>query len=255
MNAEYFSAFRPPILDGVHYQDMIAEGKILSPHTLFSVLRQAREFLTSEPGPHLFQRKKAAPEWIDWWIEHFKPGLLDTAEKTEQKFVHSSKLMAIHEIGDELRDDKKSTSGALFMAGGEGTSGHRLAVDWMKMHVDKPVVLLEGEKYMETKERGGSFLPLEVRLSMWCHYPETAYVGVIPSREEGVDINTHYQRIFDLTGASYSFATENDPNLQIKIIRGRKASFTTIPLLPNISTSRAVQKLLSNIDRDELYDL
>lgn len=202
MSAEYFRAFRPPILDGVHYQDMIAKGEILSPHVLFSVLHQAREFLTSERGPHLFQRRQAAPEWIDWWITQFKPGLFDTPEDKEQRLIHSSKLQTIHNIGNELRADNKSTSGAVFMAGGEGTPGHRLAIDWMRMHVDKPVVLLEQEKYMETKERGGSFLPLEVRLSMWCHYPETVYVGVIPEREEGIEINEHYQRIFDITDAN-----------------------------------------------------
>ncbi len=241
---EYLRHFRPSLLGDIRYGDMIEQGMILSPSKLSSCLQEAQRFLMTEPGPHLLDRMRTTPDWLGWWIRY-----LENVESSEDLFIPSAKLQTPSCIGQAV-SQSDSSSGLIFMAGAEGTIGHREALNYMSQWVDQPILLIEPEEYMLQKPRGGSLLPIEVRLSMWCHHPSPAYVGMVPARPSEVDINTFYQTVFDETHAQYCFVTAGDPNEDIKRARGETAQFTRIPFFPSPSTSEGVQKLLPDMRED-----
>ena len=129
-------------------------------------------------------------------------------------------------------------------AGGEGHPGHRHAVDWMAKYVRVKILLLDKDEYLEGKKRGGPFLPLEVRLSMWSHHYGVDILSVMSSKQSTSSQAEHYGEIFALIGADYCFVTEEDPNADEKRSRGRRASFTLIPRLDVPSTTDMVTKLI-----------
>ena len=153
----------------------------------------------------------------------------DANPEDDGRFIESHRLADLDSIANKVEEAHQEgrESGIVLFGGGEGHDGHRWAVDWMFRHLRYPgvsILLLEQDWYMATKEREETFLPLNVRLSMWSLYHRLDLVGVLPVVEEGVDANDHYERIIQDLGVDYSFATENDPNLWSKIRRGRKTS-------------------------------
>lgn len=233
-------------MEGITVLDMLQAGRILSPGTLSLELQDAYRHLISEPGPHLSQRRETAEKWLPWWINY-----LHSLPSPVAPLVPSPKIMALDSV---IAD---GDAGILFVAGAEGHEGHRFASHWMKRHVKKTIWLFEEDAYLQQKERGGSFLPLEVRLSMWSHHPDIDTVSVTPlaDRQEFPDLSTFYRYIFDRTGAGYCFATEDDPNLESKRLRGKPAWFTRIPSLPVPGTTQRVEKLMPDIESVwEKYD-
>lgn len=240
---EYLRGFRTIRLEGVDYGRMTAEHLVISPSALTNELIAAYKFLVTVPGEHLINRRELAPEWLGWWINY-----LNRFPSSNELLVPSDKLKSIEDIGGVLRS-RKGTSGVLFVAAAEGHEGHRHAASWMKHHVKTVVWLFEQEERLGQKARGGSFLPLEVRLSMWAHHPDVDLISITPYADcQNVDeLNAHYRRVFEATGSTYCFATKGDPNLEAKIGRGQPAEFTTIPFFPVPSTTERVEALMPDI--------
>lgn len=246
---EHLRGFRTAQIEGIDYRQMIANSQVISQHVLADELKSALQYLTTTPGEHLKDRQRTAPDWLAWWID-----FLDRGDSSHDLFTPSSKLLSIDQIEESLKR-KGGTSGLLFVAGAEGHVGHRFSGYWMKKHVDHTIWLFEQEDYLKNKTREGSFLPLEIRLSMWNYHPDIGMIGVSTTADVEDNINNHYQTLFNHTGADYCFATEDDPNHNSKIQRGKRTWFTTIPLLKTPSTTDMVRKLLPDIyDTSEVFN-
>lgn len=261
---EYLKGFESPLLKGITWEQMVEERKVINPNLLKQILIEANQWLTTEPGPHLEDRQEGAKEWLEWWISYLEKFCDANKLTTGEKLIPSKKLLPLEDMSQEMSFERAmgETAGVLFMGGGEGHEGHRFAVSYMKQCVGKVVLLFEQEEYIQQKERGGSFLPLKVRLSMWSYFEKTDYISVIPQREENENLSFHYQNIFTQTNANYCFATEGDPYLLEKINRGEYAPFLVIPALTNRvtrtivpRTTERVQKLMADVDLDADLDI
>lgn len=242
---EYLRGFRTGRIEGIRTPDLMGRHQIISPSVLKAELDDAFIHLVTTPGPHREDRRLHAPSWIPWWT-----GYLTTLPDAGGPLEDSAKVVPFEEIAPRL--DPAQSSGLLFAAGAEGHEGHRFAAWWMRRHVDQTVLMLEEEEYLEDKARGGSYLPLEVRLSLWAHHPHIDLVSVIPLRDKVKfpDVNQYYQDIFNRTGAQYCFATEDDPWEEAKRNRGKQAGFTRIPAIRTPSTTDRVMKFMEDADEE-----
>lgn len=213
------------------WKEIIETGEPIERSELTNFLSSAYLYLATEPGPHLDQRRELSYDWLGWWVRHLN-SLSDETKPSE--------LLPLNEIS-KYRDEETET-GVLFAGGMEGHKGHRNAVDWMSSFV-KPVILFEQDEYLTQKDRNAPFLPLGVRLSMWSYYSPDLTLSVLPEKNPEVEEGSHYQQIFDMTGADYCFATERDPNQAEKRGRGKEAHFTLIPFLDTPSTTQRVKRL------------
>jgi hypothetical protein len=247
-SSEYLKHFESPLLEGISWEEMIEEGKAIEPHRLRQYLIEANEYLIKTPGPNQGTRAQQAPSWLGYWINYLERNY-GKHDLSKEKFVKSTKLKKLENIGKELQQNKGllelNISGLLFMGGGEGHPGHRNAVDHMRQNVNQVVLLFEQEEFLKSKARGGSFLPLEVRLSMWNYFPSVRYIGVTPKKPENVSFSEHYQNVFNITKADYCFVTEGDPNEFEKSHRGKFADFVIIPHLSEFEN----QLLFQTTDR------
>lgn len=234
--SEYLSHFGKDLKINSRWQEILETGEPVDRKSLLEFLISANEFLTTEPGPHLNERREYSRDWLRWWTDYIK------ALKFDQR---PALLLPIGHIRRYNDQDKRT--GVLFAGGMEGHRGHRNAVDTMLSFV-KPILLFEQDEYLASKERKAPFLPLNVRLSMWSLYSPDLIISVLSKRDPGVSEKDHYQAIFDLTGADYCFATEGDPNQEEKRTRGKPARFTLIPFTPTVPTTFRVQKLDSEQD-------
>ena len=238
---EYLRNFRPDLLSG-NIDQMLADNRPQDKNTLVEYLGQALENLKTIPGPHLDFRREHADDWIDWWVKFLgnkrneDRGLLVPFEKVKSNLVDGVKY------------------GVLFAGGFEGHGGHRFAANWIRSFVF-PILLLERDWYVDTKERGGSYLDLRARASMWSYYDPNVLISVLPEKPEGVDASVHYKNLFDQTGADYCFASESDKLYQQKIARGKPAPFLLIPAQYIQRTTDKVQKLAEDIDFERLMEL
>lgn len=233
---EYLKNFRPDLLTGT-IDDMLRTGKLQDKATLIEYLNQALQYLKTEPGPNLEYRRVHAGGWIEWWINFLK--------KTSED--DNGQVLPFNMIKKSLLP--QVDYGTLFGGGSEGHAGHRFAVDWMLNHVH-PILLLERDSYIEAKERGGPFLDLRARVSMWARYNSKIIVSVLPEKPKRSSASFHYKRLFDKTGARYCFASKADPYVWEKIGRGELQPFTVIPALYIQHTTDKTEKLF-----DETEDL
>lgn len=236
--SEYLKGFTTPFVESVNVSDILEKGEVIDARALREFLIEARRFLITEPGPNLARRQEYEPEWISWWINYL--GLFE--REGQNDFVPSEKFTRLEKIADVLRSNNL-TSGVLFMGGGEGHEGHRHAVDWMGEKVSKKILLFDQEINWTSKERGVSFLPLSVRISMWNYHLGVDFISIMPLRDTDTDLSEHYGEVFRIVRADYCFATEGDPFADEKRRRGRQASFTLIPKLDVLSTTMRVKKL------------
>ncbi|MBI2066000.1 hypothetical protein HYT60_00640 [Candidatus Woesebacteria bacterium] len=229
--SEYLKRFGLELIKSYGWQEILESGEPIDRKTLSEFLIRANEFLTTEPGPHLAQRREYSTDWLKWWIEYIKVAGTDR---------RPALLLPINRIRRSV--DPGNPSGVLFAGGLEGHRGHRWAVDRMLSFV-KPILLFEQDEYLAGKERQASFLPLEVRLSMWSHYRPDLMISVLPQRNPAVTESEHYKALFEATGADYCFATDGDQFAEQKMARGKPASFTLIPYINTEPTTFRVQKL------------
>ncbi len=234
--SEYLSNFGKDAINILGWRKILEIGEPVDRKSLQDFLTSANEFLTREPGPHLAERREYSIDWLRWWSEFIK------AQRTDQR---PGLLLPIEHI--RRYKDPDIITGVLFAGGMEGHRGHRHAVNWMLSFV-RPVLLLEQDEYLASKERKAPFLPLNIRLSMWSFYSPDLIISVLPKRNPEVSEKDHYQTIFDATGAEYCFATEGDPNQEEKRVRGKPATFTLIPYAPAAPTTFRVQRLDSEVD-------
>lgn len=238
---EFLNNFRPDLLSG-NIDQMLAANQPLDKSTLVEYLRQALENLKTVPGPNLNFRIEHADDWIGWWVRFLG----------NKKDINRGSLIPFEEIKDHLVEGNKY--GVLFAGGLEGHDGHRFAATWMGYFVS-PVLLLERDWYVESKSRGGAYLDLRARISMWSHFNPKGLVSVLPEKLVGVDDDTHYKSLFDQTGADYCFASESDPFCRQKIARGKAAPFLLIPPINLQRTTDEVEKLVEDIDFERLERL
>lgn len=232
---KFLTDFRPDLLTG-DIDKMLSEGKIQDKADLTEYLGGALSHLKTYPGPNLQYRRDHADDWIGWWVN-----FLDSPRR-------AGKLIPFDKIKESLTPGTEH--GVLFSGGLEGHGGHRFAVDWMLKSV-RPILLLERDGYVREKERGGPYLDLRARASMWTLYNPRITVSVLPEIPKGVNPSVYYQDLFDQTGADYCFASESDPNYAEKIARGKAALFTSIPALKIQHTTHKVEKLWSEEDEEE----
>jgi hypothetical protein len=232
--SEYFKQFGLELVKGSSWQEILESGEPIDRKTLSEFLIRANEFLTTEPGPHLAQRREHSTDWLTWWIEYIKVARIDR---------RAALLLPINRIRRYV--DPDTPSGVLFAGGLEGHSGHLWAVNWM-LSFTKPILLFEQDEYLAGKDRQTPFLPLAVRISMWSHYKPDLIISVLPQRNPALPESDHYKTLFDATGADYCFVTEGDPNQEEKRARGKDANFTLIPNLFTPRTTERVQKLFED---------
>lgn len=133
-------------------------------------------------------------------------------------------------------------TGVLFVAGAEGHTGHVLALGEMYESCF-PIWVFEQNGYFINKHRPGPFLPLEVRLSMWCCDNRMGLTTVAPECPQGGDLNEHYQKLFDRTGAKWCFADILDPNAREKVRRGEFRGFNLLQHHSTAGTSDRVKRI------------
>lgn len=239
-NPEYLRNFRPDLLSGDIYQ-MLAENRTIDRITLVEYLKGAYDNLVTTPGPNLSFRREHAPGWIGWWLNFLE----------ENNGEDRGQLVPFDKIKSSLVEGK--TYGVLNAGSFEGTEGHRFAARWLDYHVS-PILLIERDWYAESKKRGGPYLDLRARVSMWAYLRPTFMVSVLPEKPKGVDDNVYYQSIFDRTGARYCFASEADPLCEVKTGRGEYAPFLKIPARHIQSTTDDVRKLMPEDDLGRLIN-
>ena len=240
MAAEFLRKFRPDILNG-SIDEMLTAGRLQDKTVLIGYLSQALTHLKTEPGPNLEYRQLHADDWVGWWIDYLK-------NKTNGE---AGRLIPFDQIKNSLIP--KVDYGTLFGGGSEGHAGHRFAIDWMLKFVH-PVLLLERDAYIEGKKRGGPFLDLRARTTMWTLFNPNMTVSVLPEVPEGVNPSAHYKKLFDETGAKYCFASKSDPHVWEKVARGEFQLFTVIPDVNIQSTSDKVEKLTPDDDLERLLN-
>lgn len=227
------------------WPEMMERKEIFSPKILFAILQQAKEFLMNEPGLYKTDRQNLAPLWFDYWEELIKEKI-GQREKAKSNFVQGLHLIQFNKVKSFLEGEGRD-GGVLFVAGAEGHYGHVQAAKFMKMLVDTVVWAFEQDSYISAKDRRAPFLPLPVRLSMWDYFG-IDIVTVSPEKDVNIPVNDHYKSLFDNLGAKYCFATEDDPNLDLKIQRGELALFLVIPKVRVETTTDRVQKLFPRLE-------
>lgn len=197
----------------------------------------ALENLKTYPGPNLQYRRDHGGDWIGWWINFLEN------DTPQGQMVPFDKIRNILVESEEY--------GVLFAGGLEGHGGHRFAVDHILKYV-RPILLLERNKYVEQKARGGPYLDLRARISMWVLYNPKVIVSVLPEMPDGADPSVNYKNLFDQTGADYCFASLSDPNFWEKVARGKSAFFTAIPNVNIQHTTYMVKRLGPDADFGKL---
>lgn len=235
---EYLRGFNSELLNNWTLEKLFKNEVSIDLPTLILVLHEANTFLTETAGPNQERRRELAPSWLGWWIS--------SLSSADQVKIAPGKIMTLDKLGEHVVQRSTEEFGVLFMGGGEGTRGHRYAVDWVGNYRN-PILLFEQDGYLEKKARGGSFLPLTVRLSLWSYYNSNILLSAMPEITEGVDENKHYQQMFDRTHADYCFATSSDPNVIAKTQRGKYMGFNVIPDFDSASTTESVMKLMPDI--------
>jgi hypothetical protein len=259
VDKQYFKHFESPLIPSVTWQEMVDEKKVIAPKLLADILYDARVFLSTEPGPNLQRRREMVVTWFDYWQQM----LLDKPKVPkhlllQDGFVRAEEgIMKIENVAGHVGLYVTSWSGALFLGGGEGHRGHWWAAKYMADTMGDhclSVWCFEQESFLEeNKVRGGSFLPLPVRLSMWAHHPEVNIVTVLPQKECGVGTSDHYDEQFRLLGVNYFFVTEDDPYLEEKKKRGQQGEIdNVIPKLAVASTTQRVERFVPYNEAEEV---
>jgi hypothetical protein len=242
---DYFYNFESEILPKITWEEMVKEGKIISVGLLIKILTEAEKFLVTAPGPNLEKRKVLVPEWLGYWTNFLKPkaGIM--------KLVASERLAAFDQVHEILTRRNLTNTGVLFVAGAEGHAGHVYALEEMSRSCF-PVWVFEQDSYFKHKARPGPFLPLEVRLSMWCYDPRMGLVTVAPECLQEGDLNDHYKKLFDQTGADRCYADSLDPNALKKVRRGELGVNNLLRHVTTASSTDRVRRLmvLANEDRE-----
>lgn len=63
---KYFHSFESGALPQISWQEMLDSNVVFAPQRIIGALREAREFLISEPGPNLQRRRILVPEWFKY---------------------------------------------------------------------------------------------------------------------------------------------------------------------------------------------
>lgn len=241
-NPEFFRNFESKHLPDISWEEMMEKQIVFSPRVMHAVLKDAREFLMTEPGPHLEIRKQIAPPWFEYWMTRIFP----TANLITKDYEVSYKLVPFDNVKRHLRQFFPSwDSGVLFVAAAEGHAGHLRAEAHMAKWTEVPVWAFEQDSYLETKPRGAPFLSLPFRLSLW-HYSKLKVLTVSPERVDAVRESIHYKYLFDRLGVTRCFADEIDPYVEEKTHRGEFRQSNVIPHKFTPSTHDRVERILAD---------
>lgn len=159
LQPEYFANFRSEEIPECTWQELLSEGKAISPSFLVRILEDAKKFLITEAGPNLGRRQFLVPKWLDYWIDWLSA--IRSEEYGATEFVRSERLVPFESVKRLLEETGQiRNSGVLFLAGGEGHPGHVFAANYMRRKwVDYnqlfSVWAFEQEPYLAKKPRGG----------------------------------------------------------------------------------------------------
>lgn len=247
---KYFTHFESKHMPKITWQEMVENRVVIAPEMVTKALKEAEHLLTTSPGPNLDRRKILAPQWFGYWQTLLQ---LYLDESSSDLVDSGNTLIAFENLADHIKVYYgNSNTGEIFVAGAEGHRGHIHAAKYMASLVPVTVWGFEQEKYMERKEREASFLPLELRLSMWFYEPSVTHITVLPLNTSGVPDNEHYDDLFKRSGAKYFFVHENDPYLLEKLKRGdQDLDHVIYQDFPLVSTTDAVEKLAPDVSLEE----
>ncbi len=216
---KYFSHFESEHLPKITWQEMIENQVVFSPGRVISAITEAERFLITESGPNLDRRRILVPEWFSYW-SHLLAKVHQSADV--EFFDSGNKLINFDKLPKFLYTNYSDLkTGEIFVAGAEGHKGHLHAARYMANIVPITIWGFEQESYMSKKARNGSFLPLELRLSMWFYERSVNHLTVLPANDLGIPDNDHYNDLFKRSGANYFFVHESDPYNRGKVEKRR----------------------------------
>lgn len=155
---------------------MLCRQFIYSPNYLLEILHKAYDFYTSTPGENLEYRRQNA----DLWLGNIRTLLQERNVRFDTTFplMHSPVVLDYHTLvsclgqGYDFWNKQLKRYPAIWFAGGcECTPNHFLVIDFItRNNKVLPIIWLEQEEYISSKERGMPFFPREVTLSILAHY-------------------------------------------------------------------------------------
>ena len=155
---EFFTNFESPHMPNVGWQEIVAEHKVIEPARLIAILRDAKTFLITAPGPNLERRKILVPNWFNYWFGRIIFDRAPSQYPVGNDFTHSVKLAGYEEVAERLLWHRTKESGLLNLAGAEGHDGHIFAAKYMAERV-YTIWAFEQDQYFQTqtKLRGAPF--------------------------------------------------------------------------------------------------
>ena len=249
VNNGFFINFRTEkrTLPEITWEQMLSNHCYIGPIPLLRFLSAARNYLMNEDGDRKAAREILAPVWFNPWLQY-----LTSISEDKREIIPNDELKGVLSFSEisSLLGSYESTSGIIFAAGMEGHEGHRRVLSTMSRRVDLTVLGLEEDKYnTEHKSRGGTFLPLEVRISMWI-LGGFDLVTILPGRDSGLSIDAHYNHLYDVSNAGAYFVNEGDPYYDVKVVRKKDPRILNniLPRYEPGSTSSRTKKLTPEID-------
>lgn len=276
--------------EGVNHESLMKRRVILSAEALVQILNEAKRIYTETPGVNQHKRKSFAGGWFDPWIQMLKlkskndnniekTGPNGTLQISSQILTWEQLSKRVKKSGEwdyDAQNDQLTRNKDIFAAwaigGGEGLEHHRLAAQYVgKKCNDKNItgVLLFGpESWMSLKDRGQTFLPRAVIMSMWVHFMELSgykdiLFSMIPEPGRPLterEFNEYFSNLFrNQIRFQYYFAMQMDPDHEAKLMRGTNMDLRlfqmvfdfTIPYFEDPSTSDAVERLMSDLRQTE----
>lgn len=251
----YFRNFSPEkiVLPGIDLEEMLLTGQYYGAKVLVPYLEDALNFLCFTPGRNKLKRQEKSPDWFQPWI--YMLGRSDSIH--DDVVIREDKRPILWNKIAEYIKESGEVFGLFNVAGGEGHEGHRYVARQMMNRGCNLVWAFENDEYNKRyKARGGTFLDLRVRLSMWLHYG-IRLVTVMPTKPDEIKTNDWYDSLFYESSAHTYFVTSDDPHSGEKmrrILPGYEYINNLIPEYRPGSTTDRVMKIQPDLYEDDSDD-
>lgn len=248
----FFRNFTPEriSLPSLELGEMLTSGRYFGAKVIIPYLLEAEEFLINTPGDNRINRAIHSPNWFRPWREMLRK----SDNIYDETVISESKRPILWNNVAEYIKESGEVFGLFNVAGGEGHEGHRYVAKVMLRKPCSVVWAFENDDYnRKYKERGGTFLDLRVRLSMWLHFG-LRVVTVLPSKPDNVKTPDWYDSLFWESGAHTYFVSADDPHKEEKRKRvrpGYEYIDNVIPAYRPGSTTDRVTKIMPDLDEDD----
>jgi len=153
-------------------QTLLQDGLVYSPEFLADGLVAARDCLVNTPGSNRFVREISGESWLNWWIG-FLLNFRDRQLCSPYPVRKANNVVPFFKLKDIVWEKRNSANfGVWFVANHEGGIGHRFStIEFLNSSLEYVALVMEQEEYTKRfKARGGSYLHLGMRLSMWSYF-------------------------------------------------------------------------------------